>query len=367
MENEQPQATLRDTLTASIEQHREEVPEAVAPVTEAAPAAPVTETAEQKAGRTAGRPRDEKGRLLPGKPEVAAPAAPVQAAPVTAESAPQPVPRPSSWEKGMWPIWDKLNAGVALDAKEARQLAEYNVKREGQFATGVSTYKSIAESAKPLLEAIQPFQADIEKYGLQAPQLIHSFMTAHRTLSLGSPQEKLQLYANLAQQYGIPLQALYDQNAQQQYLSTPHTPTPQAQAPQVSDEQKFEAYLAKRELNQTVESMAKDKEKYPFFQYVRGTMAQLLETGEATDLNDAYQKSLDHPDHAVFSTVQQQQQAQAAEQQRVAAGQATARVARANTVSPKTATPAAAAPTGKQGVRDALREAISQHAGGARV
>jgi hypothetical protein len=189
-------------------------------------------------------------------------------------------------------------------------------------------------------------------------------MQAHKTLALGSPQDKLQLFSKLANDYGIPLQALYDQGAQQQFLATPHTPQP---APQPDIAKLVDQVIASRELNQTVESMARDKEKYPFFQYVRPTMAQLLETGEATDLHDAYQKALEHPDHAVFSTVQQQQQAQAAEQQRIAAAQATARVARANTVSPKTATPAAAAPTGKQGVRESLREAIAMHAGGARV
>lgn len=361
---DEQQATLRESIEDSIRQHSEPEPEVVAQPVEAA--APV-ETEQQREDRV----RDDKGRFSKPaeQPVVAAkPAASVEpTAPVVAEPVVLPIQRPSSWKKEMWPLWDKMTTGAPLTAQETRQIAEYNAQRETQFATGVSTYKQIADSAKPLMDAIAPFQQDMEKHGIQAPEMVHRLMSAHKSLALGSPQQKLQMFSQLASQYGIPIQALYDQNVQQQYLATPHVqqPEPQQQPPNI--EALIEQTLANREVQQTVASMAKDTQKYPFFNYVRNDMAQLLDSLEATDLHDAYQKAMELPQHSMLTTVQATQQAQAAEQQRVVAAQTTARVAKANAVSPRSATPAvAAAPAGKQGVRESLREAIALHAGGAR-
>jgi len=372
MAQEEAQATLREALTNSIAQHSDPEPEAVAP--EAEPAAPVEAEAgggsssePAKPGRTAGRARAPDGKLLPGKvaqDPVAQEAAPATVAP---EPAVAPLPRPSSWKKEMWPLWDKMAQNQPLTAQEARQVAEYNVQREQQFAGGVSTYKQEAERAKPLLEAIAPFQQEMEKHGIQAPQMVHRLLSAHRALALGSPQEKVQQFSRLLQDYGIPLQALYDPAAQQQYLqSAPAQAPQQQQAPDINA--LVEQALTQREDKQTVESMERDTQKYPAFQYVRATMAQLLETNAATDLDDAYQQAIQAPEHAFLAQSLQQQQAAAEQAQRAAAAQKTAQAARANAVSPRSATPAqVAAPSGKTSVRDALRESIAAVAGSARV
>lgn len=361
MAEEQPQATLRETLIDSIAQHTEpETPEVAAPAE--------TIEAEPKPGRTAGRARDEAGKLLPGKAvKDATPAAEVAAAPSKEGGVQQAVadlPKPpSSWKKELWPVWEALHKGT-ITPEQAKSLVEYIPQRETQFATGVSTYKNIADSAKPLLDAVAPFQADLDRHHIRADEMVGKLMHAHRSLSLGSPQEKLHLFSRLAQDYGIPIQALYDQNAQQQYLATPHTPQPQAQ-PNI--EKLIEQTLANREVQQTIGSMEKDQEKYPFFAYVRPTMAQLLETGEATDLNDAYLKALERPEHATLVSLSQQQQEQADAKRKSEAAQVAARVARSNTVSTKSATPAGAAVKGTGSVREALTAAVEQHRGGAHV
>lgn len=383
MADEEKQATLRDTIMESIATHSDSNTETATPAPDVVVAPSTPETQEPaKPGRTAGRARDEHGKLLPGKadktdkPQIAAPEQPKPAEPTTAievkpaAPAAASIPRPSSWKKEMWPIWDKLVAGETLTGDEAKQVAQYNAQRESQFASGVSTYRQIAESAKPLMDAITPFQADLDKYGVQAPQLVHSLMSAHKSLALGSPHEKLQIFNKLANDYGIPLQALYDQNAQQQFLAQPHYRQPEQPQQQPQDiAALIERTLADREVKQTISSMQSNKEKYPFFEYVRGTMAQLLDSNAATDLEDAYEQALAAPEHALLSTVMQSQHAQQQEAQRIAAAQATVRAARANTISPKSATPAsvANADVGKKGVRAALRDAMDQHAGNARV
>ncbi len=371
---EETQPTLRDTIVESIAQHSEPDP-VPAPAAEA-PAPVETAPAESKPGRTAGRARAPDGKLLPGKaerPDAAAeqpkpvePTATIEAQPPAPAVA--PIPRPSSWKKDMWPLWDKLNTGAPLTAQEARQVAEYNAQRETQFATGVSTYKQIADTAKPVLDAIAPFQADLDKHGIAAQDMVHRLMSAHKSLAMGSPNEKLQLFSKLANDYGIPIQALYDQGAQQQFLATPYTPPQAPVVPQQDIATTVEQIIAQREVKQTIDSMAKDSTKYPFFNYLRSDMSQLLETGEATDLDDAYSKALDLPQHGMLTSLAQQQPQPTLEQQRAAQAQGAARAARANTVSPRSATPAPAAPpSGKTSVRESLRDAIAQHVGGGRV
>lgn len=384
---EEAQPTLRETLLDSIATVTETpAADTVTPAAQPSEAAvapvPAAESAAEKAGRLAGRSRDDRGRVLPGKPvktsaaqaqtpveSVLSSAPAAQPAPAAAEPALAPIPRPSSWKKEMWPVWDKLVAGTPLDAKEARQVAEYNAQRETQFATGVSTYKSVAEAAKPVMDAIAPFKADLDRHGIQAPDMVHRLMSAHRSLALGSPHEKLSLFSKLANDYGIPIQALYDQNAQQQYLASAPAQAPQPQASQPQDINRLvEQAIVNREVQQTIAQMEANKEKYPFYPYVKATMAQLLEANEANDLDDAYQKALEHPEHALLTTVQHSQQAQAAEAARRATAQATVTAARANTVSTRSATPApAAAPTGAKSVRDSILSAVEQVRGGVRV
>lgn len=348
MAEEETRATLRETLEEQVAAHQE------APATPDASevvAAPV-ETETQRAERV----RDEQGRFAKTQEVVKDT---TQAVPLSPEL-PKP---PSSWKKELWPVWEALQKGQ-ITPEHAKALVDYIPQREQQFATGVSTYKQIADTAKPLLDAIAPFQADLDRHNIPAPEMVGRLMHAHRTLALGSPQEKLQLFGRLAQDYGIPMQAFFDQGAQQQYLATPHTP--QAQ-PQPDIQQLVRQELEARDLQQTIQSIEKDTEKYPFFPYVRATMAQLLETNEATDLNDAYLKALERPEHAMLTSLSQQQQEQAEAKRKSEAAQVAAKVARSNAVSPKSATPLGAPVNEKKGVRDALRDAIAIHAGGARV
>jgi hypothetical protein len=317
---------------------------------------PETETPEQKTERL----RDEAGRFA--KTEKTE----VKTDPVIPEAPPElsPLQRPSSWKKELWPIWDKMAAGQPLTDKEARQVAEYSHGREQQFASGVSTYKQEAERAKPLFEAIAPYQPELDRYkaehGVEPHTVIRNLLEAQKALALGSPQQKMIMLARIAKDYGIPLQAFSDQNVQQQYLSTPYSPPP---PPQLDINKAIQEALAERETNQTIQQMASNTEKYPYFPYVRMSMAQILESGEVTDLDEAYRLALELPEHSMLSTAMQQQQSALDEQKKLEAARKTAQVARANNLSPKSATPAAATGTGKTSVREALEQAMQAHGG----
>lgn len=361
--------SLRDQLAANLENlDLAPAPEPTeqAPEVTAEPAVEVTpEPVDEKPGRTAGRERDEKGRLLPGPAKRdSAPAsekadAPTQPLPQGPEAAPvaDRPPRPSTWKKDYWEHWDKIDP----------KLAQYLVQRESEFAKGVSTYKQEWDNAKPLIDAIAPFRQVLEQNGVQPAQWITNLGNAHQRLAMGSPQEKAAMFVKLAQDYQVPLQSLFTQGPDGGvYLNTQHLQNmPAAQQPQQPDVRKMVSELLQEERAQAeLRAFASNQQQYPHFEAVRETMAGLLQAGLADDLASAYQAALRHPRHAdIYET--EQRLAREAEEKRVAEErQKAAQVARRNTVSVRSATPTAGATSsGGKGLRDQLSEAFDQAAG----
>ena len=343
---EETGTTLRDSLNAAVEQHTE--PQEAPPAVEQQ----ATESPESKPGRTAGRERDEKGRLLPGKVDKA-PEAP-QAAP-QAPAAPAK-PRPSSWKKDYEQHWTKI-------ASETPELADYLTQREQDFAKGVSTYKQEWEKAKPYIDAVTPFLPLLQQHGIDPSQWIGNLGSAHRTLAMGSPQEKLQAFQKLASDYGVPVQQMFVQGQDGRFYWN-QAPQIQQQAPQ-PDVQKlvqeqFEDYQTKQEIAR----FSADKENHPHYEEVKATMAGLLQSGLADDLESAYQAALRMPQHSQIYEAMQEQQRHADEEKRRAEAAAQVQTARAKVVSVKSATPTQASGGGKKGLREQLAEAVDQALGG---
>lgn len=362
--------TLRAAIEEAVNTVEQSTTEPEAPVKETpatvaekpAAAATPAETEAEKTGRTAGRARDEHGRLLPGKPEkpVEKPPAEAVAPVVPAVPAKPKIPPPSSWKKDYWESWDKI-------ATEHPQTAEYMTQREGEFAKGVSTYKQEYDSVKPLADAIQPLLPTLQQYGINPAQWITNMGQAHHSLVFGTPQQKLQMFTKLAQDYQVPLQALYDPQAQQQFLMQ-QTIQPQAPQPDVKalvQEQLTEVF-AKQDLQQFQSAMdAEGKSLYPHYETVRNTMAQLLESGAAQDLKTAYDKAIRlHDDIWNAEQAAKQAAAQKATQTAQAAQVAKAKAA---AVSTRTATPSGGAAQTTKGIRAAIESAIEAHAEGGRV
>lgn len=335
--------TLRDTLEAAIdEQTPVETPET--PV-EATPAPEPTETPEQRETRL----RDEKGRFAKADetPEVKA---------ETPEPAPVRKP-PSSWKKDYWEAYQ------ALDPK----VADYIQEREQQFASGVSTYRQIAEQAKGVMEALAPFQQELSMAGIQPGQWINRLGTAHLTLAKGSPEQKLQMFQRLAQDYGVPLHALVPQEGQ---------PAPDFSAvnPLYERIQQLEGrlhgYLSSQEqaqqkaIQSEIEQFASQNEH---FESVKETMAGLLQSGLATDLKGAYEAAIRLPQHGEIWNAMQEQQRAAEEAKRAEAEKARVLSAKAKSLSPKSATPTKTTAPAKQGLRDILEAEVTAVLGGARV
>ena len=339
MENAEAQIPLRDAISASFD--------AVMVDDAPAPDAPaIVETDAQKTERL----RDEAGRFAKDE-KAAAPAAPQAAKPGTAPETPAPPPetkraaRPSSWKKDFEPHWEKLDP----------QLQEYIGQREREYASGVSTYKHEADSARSLNEAIAPFLPNLQKHGLDPTQWIRNLGTAHERLALGSPQEKVALGAQLIRDYGIDPNALFQMLSQPQQQR--YTPPP----PQINIDEVVEQKLTQREIQSEFNRfVAEAPEKYPHYEAVKGTMAGLLQAGLAQDYKTAYEAALRHPQHDAIWQQEQQQRQQEQIAAEAAKKQGVVNRARSQAVSVKSSTPSGnmTAAQGNKSLRDMLSESF---------
>jgi hypothetical protein len=299
------------------------------------------------------RARDEAGRFAP-KPkedatEVAA-APPVTAAP--APETPQPWAGPSTWKKEYRPIYDKLAQGQALTPDEAKKLAQYNVERENDFKTGVSTYKAEATRAKEIQDAVTPFLPELQAQGIHPANWIKQLGQAHYALAKGAPELKLQVFRELARQYGVPLGAVM-QDPQQV------PPIVAELMGQLNELKQQVGNVSTWRQQQEQTSLSSDLEKFaaehPMFETVRGTMAQLLDAGLAHDLKSAHDKAV-----WMHEETRGQLMAQTAAPKPNPVPQA-----RARAVSPRSATPSGQVTTSTaKDRRSMLEDAFDQHSGG---
>lgn len=355
--------TLRETIESAVTEVEAKDATAQTVVGADAPIEPVQaeatsgETEQQKADRL----RDEKGRFVAGEADKtekkdALPAAPAQGQPqVPAVVRPA---RPSSWKKDYWQDWDKLDP----------RLAEYINQREGEYANGVSTYKREYDTAKPLLDAVAPFRDVIQQTGLQPAQWVNQLGEAHRGLTQGTPEQKVNILTQIALNNGIDLMKFAErvfvrgQDGQIYLNQQMQRPQPQQQVQQPNVEQTVQKILAQERAQQSLAEFSANKEKYPHYEAVRQQMGQLLDAGLAQDLPDAYTKAL-RMDDQLFQS-EQDAKRKADEALKLEAQRKVTAAAKANAVSTKSATPAGTAAGTNKGLRAQITEAVEQHTGG---
>lgn len=350
--------TLRDTIEQAFD---EVVPTQETPAPVASPSTPAPVAAEP-APASSERPRDAQGRFVETPEEKAAAktatAAPQVAPPAPVRVAPKP---PSSWKKDYHPQWEKLDP----------TLADYILQREGEYAKGVSTYKSEWESAKPVLDALTPYQASIQAMGMKPAQFVSNLASAHETLARGTPEARLSMFMKLAQDYQVPVQQMFVRGQDGQVYFNPQVQPHQAAQQRQPAQQQDVSQLVRDEIagvmsQQQIVNFASEKDAqgnlaHPHFEAVKADMALLLDAGKAQDLKDAYPKAIRMNDD--IWKAEQENQMKANEAARQEAQRKAVAAAKANVVSPRSATPAGKAATdGKKGLRGALEAAFDEHA-----
>lgn len=256
-------------------------------------------------------------------------------------------PRPSSWKKDYEEHWGKLDP----------TLQDYIQQREADYAKGVSTYKNQWDMAQPVMESLRQFEPLLQQYGVAPQQWITQLGNAHAKLVLGTPEQKMQTFQQLANDYGINLGAVSGQTGYDPQFSQLAQELAQIKN-QWSSFQSSQEQIEQAQLQNEISSFKDDK---PYFEEVRETMAGLLQSGMANDLQSAYDKAIRLNDD-VFQRVsaEQAQKSEAAQREKVAA-------AKAKVLSPKSTTPTASGSSGGKSAsstRDAIMQAFEQHSSG---
>jgi hypothetical protein len=252
------------------------------------------------------------------------------------------------------PIWERPPASWKKDYHEAwttadPKLKEYAWKREEEMKAGVQPLLSKAQFADQMQQAIDPYMNNIRGLGIEAPQAVKALMEADNVLRHGSPQQKQAYFAQLAQQYGINMGDVQMQPVDPNFYAI------QNELAQVRGE-----VLNWKQQQETAQNQALLQEinqfqtKAEYFEEARPTMIQLLNSGVAQDLQDAYEKAI-RLDNDLFTKHQQASQGQADAAKREASNRA-AKAARAAAVSVKSSTPGAATSTKAQDRRSLLMQ-----------
>ena len=298
-----------------------------------------------------GRARDEYGRYAAKPAEPPATDA-SSAAPAVHPDAPVAPTRNafSSWKPDAQAALAKAERGEALTPDELKILRSEAERREGDWHKGVEQFKSHSDRAKTYDAAFAPFQSHLQRLGVDAPTAIAALMQADVKLRTGDPATKAQYFAQLAREYNIDLNNVVNPpqiDPQTQYLQQQVAQLQQSQQMWQNQMQQQEQTRAQNELQSFAQA---DK---PHFDAVRNEMADLLETGKAKDLQEAYDMAVwMKPD--VRQTLIEQREADA---QRKALEQAQSQRAKTAAVSVKGSSPNGA---GSQPVAGgSLRDVIS--------
>jgi len=294
-------------------------------------------------------PRDEEGKFA--TPEKAAKKASKELEEAPAPQNDEPVWRkpPASWKKDYHEAWQKADD----------KLKEYAWQREEQMRKGVEPLLTKAQFADAMQEAINPFLNTINGLGIKPEKAVQSLMQADHYLRYSQPQQKLQYFVNLARQYGVDL------SGQPMSQAAPNAVQPGAVDPnlynlyneltsvkgQLTSFQQMQEQQQNQALYGEIEKFA---QKAEHFEDARPTMIQLLNSGMAQDLEDAYDKAIRlNPD--LFDAVNQARQAQEMAKKSAEMNRA-AKNARAAAVSVRSSTPGTNTASKAQDRRSLLAE-----------
>jgi len=277
-------------------------------------------------------------------PEPAKTEAPVEAAP-EAEEEPVWSRPPSSWKSEYKEKWSTADP----------DFRKYVWQREDEMRAGVQPLLGKAEYAEKMQKAVEPYMTTIQGLGIDPASAVQALMQTDHNLRTLPQQQKVAYLAQLAAQYGINLgeaDAALQGEAVNPTIYALQNELNNVRGEVVGWKQQQEA-AQNQILEAEISAFAKKAEH---FEEVRPTMIQLLNSGVASNLEDAYEKATRLND-TIFDRIAQGRQAQAEAAKREAADKA-AKAAKAAAVSVRSSTPGVRTPTKAQDRRSMLLEQL---------
>lgn len=211
-------------------------------------------------------------------------AATTEPAPVAVPPAKSPLETPpDTWRKDTQAHWAALPEPVRAEIH----------KRESDMHRGMETYKTAASVGQGLHKVLEPYIPVMQQYNIDPMQQIGGLMQAHYTLAMGSPEQKVQVFQKLAADYGIDIT---DDGFRASSLND--NPQVSALLSKIAGLESSVNTLRNgkvEEVRQATSKQIADFANNPantYFDEVSDAMADLINSNQARDLAEAYEKAV---------------------------------------------------------------------------
>jgi len=227
-----------------------------------------------------------------------APAAPKPSeTPATDKPAIEPPPAPSTDLRA--PASWRPEAKAAFETLPPVVKQEV-LKREEDILRGIGEYKAAATFGQSIDRAIAPYVPLLRQHNIDPTVHIGQLMGIHKTLAVGSPEEKLNVFSKLARDFNVNLGQL--PNPEDSPYVDPEVAHLRTQISQLqsiqqqlldqqTERQQQQVQQIRSQLSQEMNAFAADPE-HAFFDEVASDMALLIKSGRATSLKQAYDMAL---------------------------------------------------------------------------
>lgn len=201
--------------------------------------------------------------------------------PATETPAATAVKAPNTWKPEAAAVWDKIPPEAQAEIQ----------RREADMFRGIEQYKGAAEIGNKYQAVMAPYQEALTKYGVDPVQMTANLVKIHERLSFGTQDEREQIIARVARDYGVDLakvgadQAFIDPEVQKLKDENARLLAQQQEIQNRQRTTEFQTYLS------SVEEFGKDP-KNVYFNEVIEDMVPLLQNGIAKDIADAYQRAI---------------------------------------------------------------------------
>lgn len=262
-------------------------------VTEHFDAPPAEEPAEKKRGNPY---RAEDGKFS-SKPDEPPP--PVEAAETPPVEPAKPIWKPSSWKSEELNGWETIPDHI-------RQAVE---RREREITQGLESSARERQFARQVQEAAGPYMQQLQSIGVNPVDAYREALQAVSLLSSPDPNVRASMIQRMAQRWNVPLGG---EQTQQQFQTDPNYSATQAELAQLRNTlaqmQQAQRQREEDSLRQSIQTFAQSR---PHFETLRPVMADLMQRGEATTLEEAYDKAFGSV-KTLFAQQEEQRQAEAA-------------------------------------------------------
>ena len=202
---------------------------------------------------------------------------------------PESVDKPKVQADAMRPPSSWSAAAKAKFAQMDSDVQKEVIKREEDFHKGIDGYKARAALGDTLYKEIAPYEAMIRSQGSTPEVSIRNLLGVAYQLSVGTPQQKQQVIANIAQMYGVQMST-----GEEMPQVDPTVAALQQEVQKLRAEREQEKYQRETSTTATLSDEIAAFQADPaniYFENVKAHMSALLQGGRATGLKDAYEQA----------------------------------------------------------------------------